>query len=977
VRASQQEQTSGVGVSDVSANLERINWGPVPNAQHDLGTDLFVQARDARRFDRGLPVGVQVKAGPSYFEEPARAEDGSLLGWWYYEEHADHFDDWVTHGLPHLLVLHDLDTRVSYWVHVTATAVESTGKGAKILVPAGQRIDQDHLDALLAVAASHKPVIGLQGSAWAASARNLPPARRLRHALLVPRLVAPHPNTGFGTVIGPEEAVALLAQGRVRRFEAFADRHDAVPGLEAAGSSNDWRWRFVAALGRLFTQGDRNAVAATITDAPNPAGRAAACVVTACALMDAERHADAVVVLSEQTDAAHPVDWAWILTQRARARAEIGEVAPARQDAAAALRALVGDRDDLTASAIGAAAAELLFQTAPWGEAPLDELITANDTAVSWWRTQTLSSGFRAAADRSFRQWADDRASRIDFEDTVNDRLFAALVSADLTGEQGTWRAIGSLLARDTLMVQHARGDASRLTDALDELRRSGDDKSLALAARRLWAVGPLGSLAAAARRVQPGSWSHTTARANLALWQHAGDVLDEATASDAARYCLDVVTDDAAFVSRTTPSFRVVPSTLDALGGLLGAADDAFHRDLARIIAGLPSVTDQLEARGWARVAAGLRATVLATAEDHAAWRQAAASQPDRRLAAAILGLLTDHDEAARELLAIRIAAGDNDALAVLGDVGQLDPEVAECLMSEDAELLDATIAQAREGVHPIWTRDPAARLTILGVHFPEGARWDALLGYLGHAHVPGDRKRTACLALARHADRLPEPVRAGLHDLAPQLQATVPAVNLLSLPFGGAGILLAAAVGALDDQTLATGLAGLLTGSHQERRDAAALIGRLGRPEFTGALVALVRDPHPEVRGEAACALAMRVADADTGADPLATAGLQRALADPGARTALAVAAGLSALGAPSDQACGLIAPLLGHASARVRETAARAVGGQERDSQPSELAGADQHAGQVQERGQDVAAALVADRQPPVASNQASDA
>jgi HEAT repeats len=460
-------------------------------------------------------------------------------------------------------------------------------------------------------------------------------------------------------------------------------------------------------------------------------------------------------------------------------------------------------------------------------------------------------------------------------------------------------------------------------------------------------------------------------------LWQHAGDVLDEATASDAARYCLDVVTDDAAFVSRTTPSFRVVPSTLDALGGLLGAADDAFHRDLARIIAGLPSVTDQLEARGWARVAAGLRATVLATAEDHAAWRQAAASQPDRRLAAAILGLLTDHDEAARELLAIRIAAGDNDALAVLGDVGQLDPEVAECLMSEDAELLDATIAQAREGVHPIWTRDPAARLTILGVHFPEGARWDALLGYLGHAHVPGDRKRTACLALARHADRLPEPVRAGLHDLAPQLQATVPAVNLLSLPFGGAGILLAAAVGALDDQTLATGLAGLLTGSHQERRDAAALIGRLGRPEFTGALVALVRDPHPEVRGEAACALAMRVADADTGADPLATAGLQRALADPGARTALAVAAGLSALGAPSDQACGLIAPLLGHASARVRETAARAVGGQERDSQPSELAGADQHAGQVQERGQDVAAALVADRQPPVASNQASDA
>lgn len=929
MRASQQEQTSGVGVSEVSANFERINWAPVPNAQHDLGTDLFVHARDARRFDRGLPVGVQVKAGPSYFQQPAYAEDGSLLGWWYYEEHAEHFDDWVTHGLPHLLVLHDLHSRVSYWVHVTAKAVQSTGKGAKILVPAGQTIDHDHLDDLLAVAASHQPVIDLQGSVWAASARNLPPARRLRHAVLVPRLVAPHPNTGFGTVIGPEEAVALLAQGRVRHLEEFTRRHNAVPGIEEAASSRDWRWRFVAALGRLFVQGDRNTVAATITDAPNPASRAAACVVTACTLMDAERHTEAVALLSEQPDDASPVDWAWILTQRARARAELGDVAAARQDAAAALRALIGDQNDVTASAIGAAAAELLFQTAPWGEESLDELITANDTAVSWWRTQTLSSALRAAADRTFREWADDRATRIEFEDTVNDRLFAALVSADLTGEQGTWRATGSLLARNTLLVEHAGGDSSRQTGALDELRRSGDEKSLALAARRLWAVGPLGPLADAARRIQPGSWTHTAARANLALWQHAGDVLDEATASDAARYCLNVLTDDSAFVSRTTPSFLVIPSTLDALSGILDAADDAVHRDLAHFIAGLPPVTDQLEARGWARVATGLRATVFAGAEDHAAWRQAAAAQPDPRLAAAILGLLTDHDEEARELLCARIAAGDNDALAALGHLRQLDPQVAEPLMAQDVELLDATIAQAQQGAHPVWTRDPAARLAILGVHFPDVAPWDALLRYLG-ARVPSERKRRACLALARHADRLPEPVRSALRELLPQLQATVPALNLLGAPLGGAGVVLAAAVGALDDQTLTRGLTALLTGSRQERRDAAALIARLGRPEFTAALVALVSDPHPEVRAEAAWALAMRVASTDTGNDALAIAGLRRALGDPGAQTPLAIAAGLPALGTPSAQACELIAPLLRHPSAHVRASAARSVSG-----------------------------------------------
>jgi len=65
----------------VTAALQRIGWGPVAlNVQHDLGTDLFVQARDDRGFDRGLPVGVQVKAGSSCFEQPVHAENGSLLG---------------------------------------------------------------------------------------------------------------------------------------------------------------------------------------------------------------------------------------------------------------------------------------------------------------------------------------------------------------------------------------------------------------------------------------------------------------------------------------------------------------------------------------------------------------------------------------------------------------------------------------------------------------------------------------------------------------------------------------------------------------------------------------------------------------------------------------------------------------------------------------------------------------------------------
>ena len=55
--------------------------GTAENARHDLGTDLFLAAKDARRFD--------------------------------------------------LLVLHDLETRTSYWRHVTASLWPSRGEGLR------------------------------------------------------------------------------------------------------------------------------------------------------------------------------------------------------------------------------------------------------------------------------------------------------------------------------------------------------------------------------------------------------------------------------------------------------------------------------------------------------------------------------------------------------------------------------------------------------------------------------------------------------------------------------------------------------------------------------------------------------------------------------------------------------------------------------------------------------------------------------
>jgi hypothetical protein len=80
-QASVQETFGTTGQSRVTAQFERMNWGVAPNPYHDLGTDLWLMARDDRRFDLGLLVGVQVKTSESksekskYFKEP-KSEGG-------------------------------------------------------------------------------------------------------------------------------------------------------------------------------------------------------------------------------------------------------------------------------------------------------------------------------------------------------------------------------------------------------------------------------------------------------------------------------------------------------------------------------------------------------------------------------------------------------------------------------------------------------------------------------------------------------------------------------------------------------------------------------------------------------------------------------------------------------------------------------------------------------------------------------------
>ena len=90
-------------------------------------------------------VGLQVKAGASYFKKPTT--NGDPPGWWYYDAKRSRVEAWAKHAVPHLIVLHDLNTKISYWAHVTPEVIVGTGrsgkpgKGAKVLVPAANTVE--------------------------------------------------------------------------------------------------------------------------------------------------------------------------------------------------------------------------------------------------------------------------------------------------------------------------------------------------------------------------------------------------------------------------------------------------------------------------------------------------------------------------------------------------------------------------------------------------------------------------------------------------------------------------------------------------------------------------------------------------------------------------------------------------------------------------------------------------------------------
>jgi len=945
VRSTVRRATAAAGVSLTCELFEGLGWAPVRNDAHDLGTDLWVEAADRRRFMPGLIIGVQVKTGPSWFWQEQRTPDGELQGWWYYEPNNKHFDHWSSHGVPHLIVLCNLAERAVYWAHVTPGAVTSVGKGSKIFVPADQTIDDDCFDALLEVAASHRAAPPLEGTVLWTGEGAVPPGRKLRCALIAPRLLAPHPNAGQDEAIDAFAGVALAAQGRFRDLKRFSEQHSSVPDLENPGQGCDWVWQLMAAIWRWESSGSTEPLRSVFESAPDAGCAAASGVLLACALGRLEQPETALEVLDGLIEGAElqPVDYGWVLAQRSRIRAEIGDIADARADASAALRDFATSANDVSSSPLAAAAAWQLFMTARRSqpvpavtekdaaddaEDPADshlgfaEMITASDTAVSWWRSQMIAAALYEAEDPAFKRWAEVSTVRVfPTGDPWSPELFAAELSADVTADQSRWRDISALRARQRLMRAPECGDiTAELVEGLGALRRSGHYQSLSRAVGHLRQVGPLEAVADAVSKIPLDGWTHTSACTNFEMLAHAGDLLDEPVASQMIARSLDLASGHPAdFIRRVRPDFNVRLYALQAVGGLLAAASPGAHCDTVQFI------TEQTQ--DLQEVHLGLRGAVgflgfeqLPDPEREALWRFA--QQGQDRLGAEVLAWLASNDNTqARSELARRATNGDRYALENIGDPTRLDRSDAVRIIESLEARTRGVVGRSRSGAYT--GEQYGAQLAHLNLRFPDAARWDAVIELLLEPMVAADDKRNVCSLIVGLPQPLPQQVCTALAENIDKVAAASPGLPVDG-DVGGARVALAIAVGVLDGADADTAASALACGSRREREDVAHLLGSGYCPRQQPILAALINDQHAPVRKRTAHAIGRLAHTSPT--KPASQ--LARTTADSdGTLMVTWLLLGLSTRDAPlSEMGTEIAQQLSQHRSGRVRQLADR---------------------------------------------------
>jgi Domain of unknown function (DUF4365) len=767
-------KTGSRGELKAAVIFSDIGWAPPVKLSEDIGTDFLTFARDTAApeekedaWDLGAPVFLQVKASETEYLTPTDKRDGDA-GWWFAESTTYHFDHWLSFGLPYLLVLVDVKNQIGYWAEVDGDAIVSTGKGRKIFVPAAQKVDADNVEALTKIAVSRRKY-ALEGAVWHGTLNDLGPADRLRNALVLPRLVAPHPNKTIAKLTF-EEAAAMVMRNRYSEL-AFRSREGQCPKTEEWATHKDWGWRFVHALHELVTQGASTRFPQLATDARHRFERDACLVIQACAAYTSDNTAEAVGVLVP-SKATKPADLGWLHVQRAAFLLELDEPAEAAEAAKKALVALKALDGDVSVSAIRGGAASILYSVAGFAAGDIEATITAQDNAGTWWRAQDVSWALEKDLKLRFEGWTDN--SSIHFNNSTA-RADLAIVgwNAAFSGAWGSWRHLATMNAH--LAFTSSR-DPLELGGALSVLVLVGEKTADKNATAKMWREGPIVPVQAIVHLLADRSWSKRDEGATMAVLAAAGDLLQSKPADRVVDRILDLLKVDGHIRVHGSAWSDRWNEIDDTLRTVLKAATVKSHRKVADLIADNFATCSDGTAHALIRIANALATADLGVTRLNRLVKVAKARGDHYGID--LLEVAAPDSPAAVAELRVHAQAGNYNAFRSLLVAGSQERDdfiafgnsAARTVrkMIEDARGKDGTIAVA---VH---TNDQLDDLTIAALNTDDTKLWKEVTDALEACVIEEAQQQNAIRRLAHRFPNLPPHVQRKLRKLAPNIKGT-----------------------------------------------------------------------------------------------------------------------------------------------------------------------------------------------------------
>lgn len=895
-----------------------IRWAPPEKLRQDIGTDLLTFARDtaapetkATAYDLGAPVFMQVKGSEKEYVKPKHKLDGEP-GWWFAESTTYHFDHWLSFGLPYLLALVDVTNRVAYWAEVTGNAIGDTGKGRKIFVPAAQKVDADSLEALNQIAVSRRKY-SLEGAVWRGSLNDLGPADRLRNALVLPRLVAPHPNDEPGNLTF-EEAAAMVLRNRYPEL-AHRGRTGHCPRVEEWATHKEWGWRFVHALHELVTTGASTRFSQLATEARHRFERDTCLVVQACALYTSDEAADALDVL-KPSKATKPADRGWIHAQRAAFLLELDQPDEAAKAAKAALFALKSLDGDLSVSAIRGGAASVLYSTAGFAAGDIQATITAQDNAGNWWRAQDVSWALEKDLKLRFEAWTDNNSMHF-VASTARSELATAGWNAAFSGAWSSWRHLSRLNAQLTFTTSN---DPLQLGGALAVLVLVGEKKAAKNAAKKMWMDGPVGPLHAFVNLLADRPWSKREEGATMAVLAEAGDLLGPKAADKVVERIIDLLrTEGDVRVHGGGWSYRW-NEVDDTLRKVLKASTVKSHRKCANLIAANFATCADSVAHSLVRIAHGLATADLGVSR-LSRLVKAAKARGDHYGLDLLEVLASDSPAAIAELRSLA-DSGNKNAYRALLVAGSTEREDFIAFGRSSARTVKRMVVDARgkDGTISVsqYGNDPLDDLALAALNTNHNKLWKDLTDALDACVIEETQQQHTIRRLAHRFPNLPPHVQRKLRKLAPVLKGTSVGISLglNRNEFAAAALHLRIAAGTVPDLEVEALLLA------QRRNNAVGFVRTLAA--WNGAhklpfLSTMLVDDNPSVRAQASYSL-IEHADRFPADQERAFAVLRSALRqDHGCALPDGLAQGLAAF--PANQLASLERELRRHPSAVVR--------------------------------------------------------